>query len=53
MVMDSAPPLFTGDKTITPNSDFDKWGRIYITHDTPTSFNLLGIIYKMEVTENT
>lgn len=40
-----APLLFSGDKNITMGSGgFNKYGRVYIEHDTPYPFTVLAIV---------
>jgi hypothetical protein len=49
--MDSSPSLFTGDKEIPFDGNFDYAGDIVITQDQPLPMTVLGITAEYEVTE--
>lgn len=42
--MGSSPELFTGDKTIDPECDYDRDGYVYILQDKPLPFCLVSIV---------
>lgn len=48
-LMDTSPPLFTGDKRVEVEIGWDTGKRIRIEHSDPTPFQLLGMIYELKV----
>lgn len=42
--MDESPELFSGDKTVDFQGDYDRDGLIYITSDEPLPFAVIGIV---------
>lgn len=51
MVMGSAPPLFTGDKSIEYSGDYETDGGLYLINDQPTPFTVLGITSLLSLSE--
>jgi hypothetical protein len=49
-LMDAAPPLFTGDKEIEFQGDFDEDARIVLSQYEPLPFCLLAIVVKYAIT---
>jgi hypothetical protein len=49
--MDSSPSLFTGDKEIPFDGNFDYAGDIVITQDQPLPMTVLGITAEYEITQ--
>jgi hypothetical protein len=45
--MDLSPPLFTGDKTVLTNMDYNTEGGMYIQQDKPFPLNLLYVTYEI------
>ena len=49
MPMDVAPPLFTGDKTISFPAGWDKKAQVLITQAQPLPLNVLAIVSRIEI----
>ncbi|HYD35958.1 MAG TPA: hypothetical protein VD999_07910 [Vitreimonas sp.] len=47
--MGTSPPLFTGDKVVAFNGDYDRNGQIEIISDTPTPVTILALMPEMVV----
>jgi hypothetical protein len=47
--MDTSPALFTGDKRIEIEMNWERGKRLMVTHSDPTPFTLLGLIYELKV----
>lgn len=47
--MNTSPPLFTGDKKVEIEMDWEEGKRLRVEHSDPTPFTLLGLIYKLKV----
>jgi hypothetical protein len=47
--MDTSPALFTGDKRIEIEMNWERGKRLKVTHSDPTPFTLLGLIYELKV----
>jgi len=52
MPMDASPPLFTGDKVIEFDGEFDLDARVIIKQEQPLPLCLLAIVVKYEITGN-
>ena len=46
--MDAPPPLFTGDTDFIFPSQFEKDGRVLVSHDSPLPFTLLALIITVD-----
>ena len=49
--MDSAPPLFDGDKVLPFPGSWDRDGLVYVVQDKPLPLTLLAMILKLQVTK--
>jgi hypothetical protein len=47
--MDTSPALFTGDRRIEIEMNWERGKRLMVTHSDPTPFTLLGLIYELKV----
>ena len=52
MLMDASPPLYTGDKVIEFDGDFELDARLIIKQEQPLPLCLLAIVVKYEITGN-
>lgn len=49
--MDSAPPLFDGDKVLPFPGNWDRDGLVYVVQDKPLPLTLLAMVLKLQVTK--
>jgi hypothetical protein len=47
--MDTSPALFTGDKKVEIEMNWERGKRLRVEHSDPTPFTLLGLIYELKV----